>query len=236
MKKYILIFWVSLFSVIFFSNKSGAEYNFFGRFVPEGTPKIDGVISTGEWKEMGHLTLYKFFGEDSKIEIYVMWDVNYLYLGAEIEDYELWVDNFNLQTPWISTWDDDAFKWEIDPDYSRDENIQPDDRVFAINADGTACRLDKGDGLGHTVGVWIDPNSTKIKSAAKVSGILNDYNYQTLVSKSQKDKGFVVEVAIAWDVLFENAGEITLGDGYSLGMNFTNIEDDSGGALDPEYH
>ena len=78
MKKGLLCFLAGLMVYAFSSVALAAQYDFFGRFIPEGTPTIDGVITPGEWDEMGHITLYKFFGEDAKIEIYLMWDATYL--------------------------------------------------------------------------------------------------------------------------------------------------------------
>lgn len=234
MKRKRLPFLLVLVLCMGFAAQSWAQYELFGRFVPQGTPVIDGVLSAGEWRDMGRVTLYKFFGEDAKVEIYVMWDADNLYLAADIEDYELWVDDYNAATPWTSTWDDDALKWGIDPDYSRHEFLQADDRVFAMNADGTASRFDKGDGSGGTVGASVA--SGAVRSAAVVTGTLNDYTFQTLTDDSQKDKGVVMEVAISWQSIFGGATGDRLTDGYSLGMNFTHIEDDTGGSLDPGYY
>lgn len=233
MKKTFFCFMLFV-SVIFLTKSATAtQYNFFGGFIPQGTPTIDGVLTTGEWNELGHITLYKFFGEDSKIEIYLMWDNDNLYMGASIEDFELWVDDFNVSTPWTSTWDDDAFKWEIDPDFSRDENLQSTDRVFAINADGSASRFDEGDGAGNTKGAVIIDT---IQKMVNYSGTLNDFTFKTLTEESQKDEGFVVEVALSWRNIFGDFFATAPNDGYSIGMNFTNIEDDTGGPLDPAYY
>ena len=212
---------------------TAAKYDFFGGFIPQGTPVIDGELKSGEWDAMGNLTLYKFFGEDSKIEIYLMWDTNNLYLGAEIEDFELWVDNYDAAQPWVSTWDDDALKWEIDPDYSRDKTLQATDRSFAINAYGSAMRFDKGDGAGGTLGFAVFDT---IQKAVKYNGILNDYTFDKLRSASQKDGGFTLEVAVSWHNIFGSATATAPADGFSIGMNFTNIEDDTGGPMDPEYN
>lgn len=234
MKKAIFTIIIAVLAVIIVPLTSGAaQYDFFGRFIPEGTPKIDGVLTPGEWKEKGHITLYKFFGEDAKIEIFLMWDSSNLYMAADIEDYELWVDDYNESTPWVSTWDDDAIKWEIDVDFSRSETLQSSDRVFAINADGSASRLDQGDGAGGTIGAEI---FDAIQKAAKYSGTLNDYTFKNRTAQSHKDKGFVVEVGISWKNIFGSSDASAPSDGYSMGMNFTNIEDDTGGALDPEYY
>ncbi len=72
MKKTLFLF--VLLGLIHFScsGASAAPYDFFGGFIPEGTPVVDGVLTPGEWDEMGHLTLYNFFGEDAKIEIWMM--------------------------------------------------------------------------------------------------------------------------------------------------------------------
>jgi hypothetical protein len=233
MKKGIFCFLFGLVIYISSSMAFAAQYDFFGRFIPEGTPAIDGVITPGEWDKMGHITLYKFYGEDAKIEIYLMWDQTNLYLGADIQDFELWVDNFNPETYWESTWDDDAFKWEIDPDYSRDQTLQPNDRVFAVNADGSASRFVEGDGSGSTIGTTIFDT---IQTVVKYSGTLNDYTFKTLSSESQKDGGFVVEVAISWRNIFGSENATAPADGYSLGMNLANIEDDTGGSLNPAYY
>lgn len=232
MKKAVII--LSVLLLVFTSaNAIAAQYDFFGGFIPEGTPSIDGVITAGEWNETGHRTLYKFFGEDSKIDIYLMWDKNNLYVAADIEDYTLWVDNYDPSKAWESTWNDDAFKIEIDPDFSRHENLQAGDRVFAINANGSASRFDQGDGAGSTVGATIIDT---IQKAVKYSGTLNDYTFKTITTDAQKDGGFVVEVAIPWKNLFGSASAVAPSDGYSMGMNFTNIDDDVSGQLDAAYY
>ncbi|MCK4815446.1 hypothetical protein KA005_06730, partial [bacterium] len=225
MKKGIFCFLFGLVIYVSSSTALAAQYDFFGRFIPEGTPTIDGVITPGEWDETGRITLYKFFGEDSRIEIYLMWDSTNLYLGADIEDFELWVDDYDSSTSWVSTWDDDALKWEIDPNFSRDEILQSTDRVFAINADGSAKRFDQGDGSDGTVGAII---FDAIQAVVNYSGTLNDYTFKTLSAESQKDGGYVVEVAISWRNIFGFANATAPVDGYSLGMNFTNVEDDTG--------
>ena len=215
------------------SSIQAGQYDFFGRFIPQRTPVIDGVLTPGEWSEKSHITLYKFFGEDAKIEIYLCWDSENLYLGAAIDDYELWVDSYSDDTPWESTWNDDAFKWEIDVDFSRDEFFQSGDRVFAINADGSASRFDQGDGAGNTAGATIFDT---IQKAVSYKGTLNDYTWSAISSESQKDGGFTLEVALSWSNVFGQQGATAPVDGDSMGMNFTNIEDDTGSTLDPEYY
>ncbi|MDM8551185.1 sugar-binding protein [Desulfobacterales bacterium HSG2] len=234
MKKMFFIF-VLLGLMICFSHSeaSASPYDFFGGFIPEGTPVIDGVLTTGEWDETGHLTLYKFFGEDAKIEIRMMWDQTYLYIAAEIEDFELWVDDYDPDTPWESTWDDDAFQWDIDPNFSRDAVMQPSDRTFAINANGTAYRFVHPDGQGGMPGV--SQRFQEILRQVRFSGTLNDHTFDQISSETQKDKGFSLEVGISWQDLFGSASATAPDDGYSLGMNFRSIEDDTGGPLDPEY-
>ena len=220
----------------FDNNPVLAGYDYFGRFIPQGTPTVDGVLNESEWRDTGHITLYKFFGEDAAIELYFMWDADYLYLGATVADFELWVDSYDAQTQWISTWDDDALKWEIDPDASADEIFQADDRVLAVNANGTAYRFDKGDGNGSTEGIWVDPAGDAVRFAATIDGILNDHTFKTLSAETQKDRGYTIEMAIRWSALFENGQLPELIDGYTLAMNVTNIEDDTGGTLDPDYY
>lgn len=224
---------VSLLCLLSASPALPAGYALFGGFIPEGTPTIDGKITPGEWDALGHITTYKFFGEDSKVEVYFMWDDRYLYLGAEVEDFELWVDNFDPATPWVSTWDDDAFKWEIDPDRSRDEYLQPTDRSFAVNANGSALRLDRGDGAGNTVGAPpLDPLNVKVL----LQGVLNDHTFSSITRHEERDRGYTLEVALSWRNIFGSETLPTIHDGYALGMNFANIEDDTGGSLDPEYY
>lgn len=233
MKKGLLCFLLGLVVYALSSVALAAQYDFFGGFVPGGTPTIDGVITPGEWDEAGHIILYKFYGEDAKIDVYLMWDETYLYLGASVEDFELWVDSYIADTPWTSTWNDDAFTWEIDPDYSRDVLIQSTDRLFAINADGSSSRFDKGDGSGGTLG--FTPIDSIIK-AAKYSGTLNDYTFKTLSTESSKDSGFTFEVAISWRNIYGSESASAPADGTSIGMNFTSIEDDTGGDLDAGYY
>ena len=233
LKKVMILLFIITFLGIIGAGPALARYDYFGRFIPPGTPTVDGVLSPSEYNDLGHVTLYKFFGEDAKVDLYFMWDANYLYLGAKVEDFELWVDNYDSAKQWESTWNDDALKWEIDPNASADEDFQADDRVLAVNANGTAMRFDKGNGSGGTIGAaW---SGDDVKIAASIDGILNDYTFKTLTAESQKDGGFVVEMAIRWSALFESGQVPSLVDGYALKMNVTNIEDDTGGSLDPEY-
>ncbi len=209
-----------------------SEYKFFGGFIPEGKPVIDGKIDTGEWNPLGTRVTYKFFGEDAQIKYHLMWDSEYLYIAAEVRDFELWVDNFDPAKPWISTFDDDAVKWEFDLDLSRDKLIQPSDRIFAINANGTAARFDQGDGSGSTIGAQkID----EILQSVTLNGTLNDNTFQN-THYSNSDDGFIVEAAISWKNLYGSTTPPVPSDGDAIGINITNIEDDTGGALDPAYY
>jgi len=219
-----------IFSLTSTSVLSAQRAETFGGFIPQGTPTIDGVIGFNEWHELGKKVIYKFFGEDAKIVFYSMWDENYLYLAAEVSDYELWVDNYNAGAPWISTFDDDAVKWEFDLNRSREENLQTSDRVFAINANGSASRFDQGNGSSTTGALILD----NIISSVNYDGILNDKTFET-VTASTRDNGYTVEVAISWKNLKGDANALPPSDGSEIGMNFTNIEDDTGGSLDPSY-
>ena len=237
LQKVLILFSIIAFMGIIGAGPAAAGYEYFGRFIPQGTPTVDGVLSPTEYNELGHVILYKFFGEDAKVDLYFMWDANYLYLGAKVEDFELWVDDYDPNAQWTSTWADDALKWEIDPNASGDEFLQATDRVLAVNANATAVRFDRGDGSGGPpIGIWVDPAGDTVKIKASVDGTLNDYTFKTLTAESQKDGGFVVEMAIRWSALFESGQVPSLVDGYALKMNVTNIEDDTGGALDPEYY
>jgi len=212
--------------------EAGGAYRLFGGFIPEGKPVIDGRISPGEWSSLGRRESHKFFGEDSRLVYYLMWDRDFLYLAADVRDHELWVDDFDPQRPWVSTFDDDAVKWEFDPDLSRDEFLQPGDRVLAINADGSAMRFDQGDGNGSTAAF---PLIDAIEKAARYDGTLNDETFKT-VTRARRDRGYVIEAAISWKNLYGSATVRPPVDGDSIGINITTIEDDTGGPLDPSYY
>jgi mannan endo-1,4-beta-mannosidase len=211
------------------------QYDFFGGFIPQGTPTIDGTIQNGEWNLKGKVTRSKFYGEDSRIDVYFMWDTNYLYIAAEIQDYELWVDNHIPAQPWVSTLQDDAFKIEVDPNRSRDALLQTSDRVFSTTPTGAGNRFDQGDGAGSTVGATLYGSPTN-KWAATYGGILNDYTFKTASDSSKQDKGYTVEIALSWKNIFGSSGATAPVDGYSLGLNPVVLDNDIAGVHDFAYY
>ena len=208
-----------------------ANENFIN-YIPYGTPVIDGKLSSDEWFDFSKVTTYKFYGEDSTLKYYLMWDEKYLYFAAEIEDFELWVDNYNENQPWSSTWDDDSIKLEIDVNNLDNKVMDKNARIFAINANGSAYRFDKGDDNGNTIGA---KTFDDIISKTTYKGIMNDYTFNTITDPTDKDEGYVVEVAISWRNLYGNNTYDYPVHGLELGINITNIEDDNGGLLDPSY-
>lgn len=227
---------VGVFSLI--CTARGAETPFSRIQVIEKTPTVDGYITPGEWPKKHMLRLSEYFRPDHAIHLYFSFDNAFLYLGAYVEDGQLWADgNGGGSGGYWQPWEDDSIEWYFDPNNSRDNFLQDGDRVLALNignitdpeyGPGVVSRraFNKGDGLGGiamaTPGVGVMPNGLRYAVA----------RFGTANNPGDHDTGYSIEVAIPWGALLRGAPA----DGELMGFNARIISDDTGGMHDWSYN
>ena len=206
--------------------------------VMEDTPTIDGTINSGEWPEEYAVNLSRQFNSEHAIRLYFAFNDTYLYLAAYVEDTKLLADgNGNGAGGYWETDNDDGIGWYFDIDNSRDNNLQDDDRLLALNignvndpenGNGTVSRhvFNKGDNAGgsNTALDWGGEIPDDLEYVVK--------HYGTVNNSSDTDTGYSIEVALPWSSLLVSAPS----DGETMGINVIIIFDDTGGTRDWSYN
>jgi hypothetical protein len=175
--------------------------------------KIDGEIDKA-WKKAPWTAYFRDIEGDKKPEprfktrVKMLWDDNYLYVLAEMEEPHLWA---TLTQRDAIIFNDHDFEVFLDPNNDQEQYFE-----YEINALGTVMDLfmqrpyKKG---GPMVMEW---NSTNLLSAVKLHGTLND--------NRDIDKGWVVEMAIPFKDL-ERPGRISKPVvGATWRINFSRVE------------
>jgi hypothetical protein len=139
----------------------------------------------------------------------MLWDDEYFYVGAEMEEPQLWA---TLTRHDSVIFQDHDFEVFIDPDGDSHEYYE-----FEINALGTGWDLflpwPYKDG-GKAIHNWEIPG---LKTAVHLDGTLND--------PTDRDRGWTVELAFPWAVLREAARRPSpLADGDQWRVNFSRVE------------
>jgi len=199
----------------------------------EKTPVIDGIISQGEWPEKNVVRLSRAFHDKLGIALYFAYDSAFLYLGAYVEDQDLWADGggFGAGEYW-EHYDDDAIEWYFDPDNSGGDHLSSLDRFLALNIGnptdpkngaGIVSRrsFNQGNGTGGATGV-ADPGEIPSWLSYAV------HHYGTVNDPSDTDTGYSIEVAVPWSAILRNPSV----EGDWMRMNVILISDDTGGTRD----
>lgn len=176
---------------------------------------VDGKLDEAAWKSADWTTDFVDIEGDTRpkprfrTRAKLLWDENYLYIGAELEEPHVWATLTNHDSV---IFHDPDFEVFIDPA----GNTQPY-YEFEMNALNTTwdLLLNKPymDG-GHPHDAWEMPGT---KTAVTVRGTLNE--------PGDKDDGWTVEIAFPWSVLSEHAshaGPPT--DGEQWRLNFSRVE------------
>jgi hypothetical protein len=156
----------------------------------------------------------------------MLWDDEYLYIGAEMEEPHLWA---TLTERDAIIYRDNDFEVFIDPDGDGRNYYE-----LEINTLGTVFDLFLPKPYREGGSAVIDWDIEGLKSAVTIQGTLND--------SSDRDEGWTVELAIPWSALAEHASEGRAPrDGEEWRVNFSrvqwNLEAIEGGyrkIMDPE--
>lgn len=161
--------------------------------------KIDGILDEAAWTAAAWTNDFRDIEGDLKAKpplktnAKMLWDDDYFYIAAQIEEPHLWATLTQRDT--IIFLDDD-FEVFIDPDGNGLNYYE-----FELNELNTVWDLlmlrpyrDTISGLPHYVFNW---NLPEWKTAVSLQGTLND--------PSDEDQGWTVEMAIPWSALEELA-------------------------------
>ncbi len=159
--------------------------------------KIDGVVDDAAWKhaeviDCFHLPWLKEQARPARTttKARLLWDREYLYFYAEMEDSDLFADVTKHDG---DTWTNDVFELFIRPDRSKTGYYE-----FQVNAAGTIfdCFFPKYD--LSDFGKRIKDGDFHIEAKAKIHGTLNQ--------REDKDSGWSVEGRLPWTDLLRTGG------------------------------
>ncbi len=177
--------------------------------------KIDGVLDEDAWNKAEWTDYFKDIEGDKKPEprfrtrAKMLWDNDYLYISAELEDPEIWATLRQRDT--VIFYDND-FEVFIDPDGDTHNYYEFEMNAFSTEWDLLLSKPYR-DG-GPAINAW-DING--MKTAVKVYGTINDPN--------TKDEKWTVEIAMPWKILKECAREGRKPkDGEQWRINFSRVE------------
>lgn len=178
--------------------------------------KVDGNLDERDWRRAPWTDDFvDIEGEDRpkprfRTRVKMLWDDNYLYVGAELEERDIWA---TLTERDSIIYQDNDFEVFLDPDGDSHEYYE-----LEINALGTVWDLllvrPYRDG-GPAVHAW---DIKGLQAAVKVNGTIN--------RPGDKDKNWQVELAFPWEVLKECSGDKKLkpDPGDQWRMNFSRVE------------
>lgn len=148
--------------------------------------RIDGRIDDVAWEKAEELTGFSAFWDkkpaSTACTARLLWDWNYLYFVADIEDYDLYAD---IDKPNGMTWLNDVFEIFLKPDAQKTPYYE-----FQVNAANTPLELflpSRGAG-GYRR--FIGKTTIGLESMVRRRGTLNNVD--------DKDAGWTVEGRIPW--------------------------------------
>ena len=177
-------------------------------------PLIDGDISDKAWEKAVWTEKFTDIeGSKRPQPLYrtrakMIWDSNYLYIAAEMEEPHVWANIKNHDE--VIFYDND-FEVFIDPDNNTHQYFE-----IEINALNTVFDLFMSKPYRNNAGALISWDAKGLKSAVKINGSLND--------PSGKDKGWSVEMAIPFSCISIGNDPVIPGDGSLWRLNFSRVE------------
>lgn len=176
---------------------------------------IDGVPDEDAWKKAEWTVYFKDIEGDNKPEPRfrtrekMLWDENYLYISAELQEPEIWATLRQRDT--VIFYDND-FEVFIDPDGDTHNYYEFEMNAFSTEWDLLLSKPYR-DG-GPAINGW-DING--MKTAVKVYGSINN--------PKTKDEKWSLEIAMPWNILKECAREGRKPkDGEQWRINFSRVE------------
>lgn len=166
-------------------------------FSTSETIQVDGLISDSEW---GKAKWTNYFVDiegrdkpkpDYKTRVKMLWDENYFYIAAELEEPHIWAKLKQRDT--VIFYDND-FEVFIDP--QGDNHLYYEFEVNALNTVWDLIIAKPYRDGAPAINAW---DIRGLKSAVKIYGSIND--------PKDKDKKWTIEMAFPWQILKECAPE-----------------------------
>jgi hypothetical protein len=179
-----------------------------------GTVKIDGRLDESTWTKAAWTNAFiDIVGPEGvkprfQTRVKMLWDDEYLYIGAEMEEPDVWA---TLTAHDSVIFRDNDFEVFLNPTGDALKYFE-----FEINALNTGWDLflpksySKG---GKADNSWEMPG---YKSAVAIDGTIND--------PRDRDKGWSVELALPWSSFMERSGKGRPAEGDSWRVNFSRVE------------
>jgi hypothetical protein len=168
--------------------------------------KIDGVIDDVAWDKAQVLQDFSTFWEKRKArsatKARLLWDDQYLYFCAEMEDVDLYAD---VKEHNGLCWENDVFELFFKP--HEDQLGYYEFQVNALNTQLEMFLPSRGAG-GYRRFQTVGKLGTE--SAVKLNGTLNDW--------TDKDKGWTVEGRIPWKAFAPTGGRPKAGDKWRFAL------------------
>ena len=185
------------------------------KMAPNEKIVVDGDINDKVWTAASWITqLVDIEGEikpkphhDTKISM--LWDVDYLYVAAELTEPHLWA---TYDTHDMIVFQENDFEVFLDPD--GDTHHYGEIEINALRTVWDLLLTKPYRDRGKPIDTW---NITDIKKGVKLYGTLND--------PSDRDEKWTVELAIPWSVLEElNTHDGPPKQGESWKVNFSRVQ------------
>lgn len=183
-----------------------------------GSLTIDGLINESDWKNVPWSEYFQDIEGSLKPEpsyktrVKMLWDNNYLYLAAELEDPHVWA---NLTERESVIFNDNDFEIFIDPDGDTHNYVEYEMNAFNTQWDLLLLKPYR-DALKQNVAIdnW---NFNGIKSAVHVDGTINN--------PKDTDQGWTLEIAIPLVALTElsSSGKLPV-QGEQYRIDFSRVE------------
>jgi hypothetical protein len=181
-----------------------------------GALTIDGSLNEPAWRRASFTDPFVDIEGNAKprpdleTKVKLLWDDNYLYIGASLEEPNVWATLTEHDS--VIFYDND-FEIFIDPDGDRQKYFEIEVNALATEWDLFLPKPYR-DG-GSAIDAWEVPG---LKVATHVDGTLNRFD--------DKDRGWTVEIAIPWRSLTEPgaAAGSPPRDGDQLRINFSRVE------------
>ena len=183
--------------------------------VARGTINVDGVLDDAAWASAPWTSDFVDIEGDARpkpalrTRAKLLWDDDYLYIGAELQEPDVWA---TLKQHDSVIYHDNDFEVFIDPDGDTFNYYEIE--INALNTEWDLFLTKPYRDNGLAINAWEIPG---LKKAVHVNGTLND--------ASDRDRGWTVELALPWSVLKEAAPHQQMpkaGDTWRL--NFSRVE------------